>query len=162
MGSSQQNFFRSDTRYGEKITSSPITIGTPLKNDKGIHRSKVESLDMDRDGVHVCKKPRFSQRKGIETESDEDCMIVDLGPENVISMPTFKVENIPSGVVIKGESKVEIENQQEKHTKLNIMFDYEGIKKESIKSSLIYILRCWRRNKVILESCLQLIIRKKI
>jgi len=38
-------------------------------------------------------------------------MIVDLGSENVIQVPVFKVQHIPSTVIIKGESKVENQDQ---------------------------------------------------
>lgn len=55
-----------------------IFVGTPLKVDKGIHRAEIESSDMDIDGIHVSKKPNLSQSKEVATESDEDCMIVDL------------------------------------------------------------------------------------
>jgi len=43
-----------------EMTSSSISTGIPLKNNKGIHRSEVESSDMDIDDVHVSKRPRIS------------------------------------------------------------------------------------------------------
>ena len=105
----------------EKISSCSISIRTPSKNCKGIHKSTVKCSNIDIDGVHVSKNPNLSQRKEIQNKSDEDCMSVDSGQENVIPVPTFKVEHSPLSVVIKGESKVEMENQKEQHTKLNII-----------------------------------------
>jgi hypothetical protein len=38
--------------------ASSICIGTPLKDDRGVHRAEIENSDMDIDGVHVKKKSR--------------------------------------------------------------------------------------------------------
>ena len=90
------NFFSEVIQHiDEQIYSSSIAIGTPLKNDKGIHMDEIESSDMDIDGVHVSKNPRISQNIEAKIESDEYFMIVDSVPKNVTLVPPFKVEHLP-------------------------------------------------------------------
>ena len=60
---------------------------------------------MDIDGVHVNKKPRPPQNIEVQTKSDVDCMIVDSVSESVTQVPSFKVEHLPSTIVLKGEKK---------------------------------------------------------
>ena len=90
------------------MATSSIAIGTPLKNEKGIHKDEIESSDIDIDGVHVSKMPRLSQSKEVESKSEEDCMIVDSVLESVTLVPTFKVKYLYLAVILKGESKLEI------------------------------------------------------
>ena len=41
-------------------------------------------------------------------------MIVDSFTESVTQVPTFKVENLTLTIILKGESKEEIENKKDK------------------------------------------------
>ena len=67
-----------------------MAIGTPLKQDKGIKRSEIESSNMDIDEVHINKKFKFSHESEIKTK--EDCMIVDPVPESITQVSTFNIE----------------------------------------------------------------------
>jgi hypothetical protein len=58
------------------MASSSISIGMPLKNGKGIHRDKLESSDMDIDGVHVSKKPKISPNMEAEIESQLNSTLI--------------------------------------------------------------------------------------
>ena len=60
-------------------------------------------------------------------------IVVGLVPKSITLVLAFKVEHLSSTIILTGESKVEIENQKEKQTDLNIMSHYEGIKEEPIK-----------------------------
>ena len=73
-----------------------------MKGEKEIHRPEIESSDMEIDGIHIIKNPKLYQDKGAITESDDDCMIVDSVPDSVTLVQTFKVEHLPSAIVLKG------------------------------------------------------------
>ena len=93
------------------MDTSSISIGTPLKNDKGIYKDEIESPDRDIEGVHVSNNPKLFERMEATSESDEYCMIVDLVLESLTPVSSFKVEHLPLAVVIEGESKIETTNK---------------------------------------------------
>ena len=85
------------------------------------------NLDMDIDDDHVNKILKLSQ--GTKIEIGEEYKIIDYVPGSVTQVSTFKIEEVPSNVVLKRESKTLVEEKSKKEPRIYYL-----------------ILKNWRRN----------------
>lgn len=93
----------------------------------------MEGSDMDIDEVHVNKKPKFSSHNEIEIE--KDCMIIDPVLESIEKVPTFKINKIPSIVVLEDQEKLGTEKQPKEQSKVNILSQFEAFRENYSRSN---------------------------